>query len=68
MIIRLFPEKGAVATFFGKTLGYSEDLFFPTEANSEKHFLGKTRALLKTSSAILKCLPNTSVIQKTNCR
>lgn len=53
-IISYFPEKGAVATFFGKTLEYLRDLFFPPQANSEKHFLGKPGVLLQRNSIILK--------------
>lgn len=29
MITSQFPEKGAVAVLFGKTLEYLKDLFFP---------------------------------------
>lgn len=54
MMISLFPEKGAVALFFGKSPEYLKDLFFPTQANSEEYFLGKPRVLLKNNSIILK--------------
>lgn len=66
MIISQFPEKGAVAAFFGKTLEYLKDDFFPPQANSEKHFLGKPRVLLKTILLFWNTMPSKHICYSEN--